>query len=536
MFAFPWLLCHNIPCASPERLALAQEEAQGFQEIILYAGQLKILPALNPKRVAVANPEVADVQSVAADEIALEPRSPGLTTLFIWDDNGQHAYKLTVFSEELSWVKQHADSIIKELNLPGIFTKINESEGKVLLMGEVTALNDKERLLSALGSLKDKILDLIQLKEEEATLDIDVQVLEMNRDASKTLGFTMPSSISAAEPAGRFSSALRASMEAIFHIFDWPRDNFTARIDALVEEGKARLLSSPRLACQSGKEAELLVGGEKPILTTTVAATTGAQGTAVSYKEFGIKLKIKPTVVEKERIKVNLYIEVSEVGTAEILGSANAPTAKAFPLTKRNASTELFLNSGQTLGIGGLVKEKEEVTVKKTAFLGDIPVIGMLFRKRETKIGGGIGEKGNVELVILLTPTIIQRPLSAQKKASYKSPHPGSGGQASAAPDKKPLNAEDGMGFYIEDLKARIASSMGYPDLARDLDLKGRVKVRLRILADGRIKEALVIDSSGSPLLDNSAVETIKRLAPFPAFPDTVNTKEITIDIPIVYG
>ena len=516
--------------------AFAQQLPDDFEEIKLYVGEPLALPSSNTKRIAIARPEVADVRSVATDEVVLEPKAPGVTSLFIWDDYGQHGYQLKVLSEDFTLVKQHVDSIISELGLPGVLTKVNESEGKILLIGEVSGLNDKERLLSALGSLKDKILDLIQLKEEETTLDIAVQVLEMNKDASKTLGFTMPSSINVSETPGRFSSALRASMDAIFHVFDWPRDNFTAKIDALIEEGRARVLSSPRLACQSGKEAELLVGGEKPILTTTIAASTGAQGTSVSYKEFGIKLKIKPTVIEKERIKVSLNIEVSEVGAAEILGAVNAPTAKAFPLTKRNASTELFLDSGQTLGIGGLVKEKEEETVKKTAFLGDIPIIGLLFRKKETKVGGGTGEKGNIELVILLTPTIMQRSLSLQKKALYKGSPSELERQSPAGADKKLPNLEGGLGRYVEDLKSRIASSIDYPDLARELDLKGEVKLRLRILADGRLKDTYVIDSSGSELLDAAAINTIKKLAPFPAFPSSADNNEIAIDIPIVYS
>ena len=513
----------------------AQELPGGFEEIKLYVGEPFVLPSSNAKRVAVARPEVADVRSVATDEVVLEPKAPGVTSLFIWDDYGRHAYQLKVLSEDFSLVKERADNIIRELGLSGISTKVNESEGKVFLIGEISELNDKERLLSALGSLKDKILDLTQLKEEEATLDIAVQVLEMSKDASRTLGFTMPSSVSVSEPPDRFSSALRASMDAIFHVFDWPRaNNFTAKIDALIEEGKARVLSSPRLACQSGKEAELLVGGEKPILTTQ-SVSGGGTGTQVEYKEFGIKLKIKPTVIEKERIKVALNIEVSEVGTAEILGAANAPTAKAFPLAKRNASTELFLDSGQTLGIGGLVKEKEESIVRKTAFLGDIPIIGLLFRNKTTKIGGGTGEKGNIELVILLTPTIMQRSSALAEKTSDKGRHTESL-QASRVSDKKLPNLEGALGAYVEDLKSRISASIDYPSLARELDLKGEVKLRLRILADGQLKDTYVLKSSGSELLDSAAIDAIKKLAPFAAFPSFLDNNDIVIDIPIVYS
>ncbi len=512
-----------------------EEEFEAFEELKLYVGLPKTITVLNPKRVAVAKPEIADVASIAADELTLEPKMTGVTSLFVWDEHGQHAYQLKVISEDLSLLKEHADSIIRELNIAGVMTKINEAEGKILLIGEVKDLNEKERLLNVLGSLKDKILDLTQLKEEETTLDIDVQVLEINKDASRTLGFTMPSAISMSEPADRFSSALRASMDAIFHIFDWPRSNFSAKLDALIQEGKARVLSSPRLACQSGKEAELLVGGEKPILTTTVSGTSGASGTSVEYKEFGIKLKIKPTVLKDEHIKVGLNIEVSEVGDAEILGSVNSPTAKAFPLSKRNVSTELFMKNGQTLSIGGLVKEKEETTVSKTAFLGDIPILGMLFRRKATKTGGGIGEKGNIELVVLLTPNIVRPALASYKKTfssreAFESPR-----QEARAPQRKASYTDSDVSVYTEDVKDRIALSVNYPSLAKDLNLKGTVKVRLRILATGELKDAYVIDSSGSQLLDGAAIETIKKLSPFPVFPSVIDEREIIIDVPIVY-
>lgn len=519
-----------------EVFAFANEEADDFlEEIELYVGELKFLPTANPKRVAVARPEIADVQSVSVDEVAIEPKAAGRTTLTIWDDFGEHLYRLNVFRENLSEVKKHVDSLIQELGLADVSTKIKPEERKVVLIGQVTELNDKERLLSALDSLKDKILDMVQLKEEEATLDIAVQVLEISRDAGKTLGFTMPTSISVSEPVGRFSSALRASMDAIFHIFDWPRANFTAKIDALIEEGKARVLSSPRLACQSGKEAELLVGGEKPIMTTQIAATGGA-GTSVSYKEFGIKLKIKPTVVEGERLKVGLNIEVSEVGAAETLGDATNITARAFPLSKRTASTELFMNSGQTLGIGGLVKEKEETSVSKTAFLGDIPILGMLFRRKNTKIGGGRGESGNIELVILLTPTIVQRSLALQKKTAYKFLPPEFLKPAPQRLKKRAGNLEVELNSYIEDLRNRIISLINYPSLARESSLRGKVKLRLRILSDGQLKDVYVLQSSGSELLDSAAINTIKKLTPFPAFPSSADNNEIAIDIPIIYN
>ena len=97
--------------------AFAQQLPDDFEEIKLYVGEPLALPSSNTKRIAIARPEVADVRSVATDEVVLEPKAPGVTSLFIWDDYGRHAYQLKVLSEDFSLVKERADNIIRELGL-----------------------------------------------------------------------------------------------------------------------------------------------------------------------------------------------------------------------------------------------------------------------------------------------------------------------------------------------------------------------------------------------------------------------------------
>ena len=539
--------------------SLAQEASKKDDSITLYKGEIKVIAVDNPRRVVINNPNVVDVTSISKDKMFIVAKDQGTTNLIWWDNRGEHLSQLEVFLENMSPVKERVDNILKEMNLPQVTTRRMDSEGKVLLLGIVKTSQDIERINVALSALKGKLINLIQVKEEETVVGIDVQVLELNKDATKTLGFTWPSSITLTEKGSPGIATAGTKWSTLFKVLNLSRDAFTWTLDALVQEGKARILSQPRLSCQSGKEAELLVGGEKPILTTTVAATTGATGTNVEYKEFGIKLKIKPTVSEDKKIKLALNVEVSEVGTAEILGTIAQPTAKAYPLTKRSASTELFLNDGQTMAIGGLKKQKSEEDIRKTPFLGDVPILGLLFRKKTTKAGSGQGERGDVELFITLTPTIIREGVKKEEAkpeavAPKKEEKPIKDKEKAPAPptlkegikkeevklEASPLMREKiardlAVSEYVGKVSQQISRNFVYPEAAKEANLEGSLMLRFRIYWAGQLLGVEIKESSGYAVLDENAVNIVKKIAPYPPFSAQMKQKELWIDLPIVY-
>ena len=496
----------------------------GEDDVKLIVGETKIIPIRTPTRVVIGNPAVADIADVTNSEITLSAKSPGTTTLVYWDAFGEQSVNIRVVQEDMNEIERRVNNLLQELNLAGVHAKAADEEGKVLLLGQVKSPQEKERITVALGPLKDKTLDLIEIKEEESAVEIDVQVLELDKDATNTLGFTWPGSITLTDSSGPTSTAV-TGLERVFHVSQFTRTAFNVTLDALIQEGKARVLSRPRLACQSGKEAELLVGGEKPIFTTTIAATTGAQGTSVEYKEFGIKLNIKPTVTEEKDIKLALNVEVSEVGTtAEFIGTTTNRTAQAYPLTKRNSSTELFLRNGQTMAIGGLIKQKNEEDIRKTFLLGDIPILGAAFRKKTTKVGGGTGERGNVELFITLTPTIVSREIPESKEVSSPS-------QAQIQVPRIPLD----LANYARAIQAKILSATYYPRQAKDAGWEGNLRLSLNIASNGHLKSIKVLQSSGYKILDDAALDAARTQAPYPPFPPQIESKDIWVDVPIVY-
>jgi pilus assembly protein CpaC len=505
---------------------LSQEE-----ELVLYTGETKVISVNDPSRIAIGKPEVIDIIKVTEKEMTIAAKSKGASTLVWWDKLGQHSLYVKVYLEDMSKIKERIDRLMKVIGVTGIETKALDSENKVILQGEVKDIVEKERLLSALGELKDKVLDFINVREEEASVEIEVQVLELDKDASRELGIAWPTSATLTEPT-RFEKTLQTGIDALFRISDWTRTTFTSTLHFLVQEGKARILSRPRLVCRSGKEAELLVGGEVPIFTTTVTTGGGGEGTEVEYKEYGIKLKMRPTVIEEGKIDLVLNIEVSEVSEAETIGSAAAPTAKAYPLTKRTISTELSLKDGQTLSIGGLIKKKTVEDLKKFPWLADIPVLGTFFRQKTTTEGGGAGEKGDTELFITLTPHIIymnkEEKVTTSKKLSTEE-------VSSSLLYKKKREVPQKLEEYIQSVKSKILKNISYPALLLGTGWEAEVVVGLKISREGELKEAKITKSSGYKIFDEQTLRLVKELS-YPPFPPQIDLKEITVEVPIVYS
>jgi pilus assembly protein CpaC len=492
------------------------------EEVILYMGEPTLFPVSNLKRVAIGNPAIADVTNISPSEITLVPKTAGSTTLLIWDTMGEQVYQLRVYSEHANDLKRRIDSMIGKLNLEEVFTQAAEEEGKVVLLGRVKDPQDKERIVVALGPLYGKTTDLIQVREEESVIAIDVQVLELNKDATNVLGLSWPGSVNVTEVGSPGISETGAKPSTLWSVLNFRRTALSVTLDALINEGKARVLSRPRLSCQSGKEAELMVGGEKPILTTqTVSA--GGSSTKVDYKEFGIKLNITPTMTGPDRIKLGVKVEVSEVEKAEVLGLVTAPTALAYPLSKRTASTELFLDDGQTLSIGGLVKQKTEEDVRRTPFLSKIPVVGILFKQTTTRLGGGSTARGDSELFITITPTIVSREKIAQPvKPKAEAP----------AVVEAPL---DPLVSYGKLIKQRVLENVSYPEEARQAGFQGTVKLGLHLSYVGKPLDVVIRESSGHLILDEQAVKAAQAVDMFPPFPGAIQDEDLWIDIPIDY-
>jgi pilus assembly protein CpaC len=172
---------------------------------------------------------------------------------------------------------------------------------------------------------------------------------------------------------------------------------FNLTLDAAKDKGLAKILAEPTLTTLSGQEAKFLSGGEFPI-----PVPQGEDGIAIEFKEFGVALNFLPMVLSSNHINLRTNVTVSElIDTNEVLIRSDGVQDTFFvpSLRKRSANTVVELKDGQTIGIAGLINENLREAVRKFPLLGDMPVIGPLFRSQEFL-------KGETELVILVTPRL----------------------------------------------------------------------------------------------------------------------------------
>ncbi|MFA4988101.1 MAG: TonB family protein [Candidatus Omnitrophota bacterium] len=499
------------------------------EEMKLYLGEPQVIAINSPKRIAIGNPSVADVVNITKNDLTVNPKSAGTTTLVIWDDFGEQSYRLKVFTENMLEVKERIDKALQKLNLPDVYSSADEDGGKVVLLGFVKNAADRERIATVLGALKDKTIDLIKLKEEEAVIEIDVQVIELNRGSQDTLGFTWPSSLNLTEVGSPGISEAGTTWGKLFHVVNVTRDAFTLKLDALIKDGKARILSRPRVSCQSGKEAKLVVGGEVPVLSGTV--TPGTSGStsvgatsngSVEYKEYGIILNVRPLINDSGRVHLNLDVTVSELGDV-----VSTTYALAYKMTKRTATTELFLDDGQTMAIGGLIKKKSTEELKRVPWLSDIPVLGLFFRQKTSSQGwnSDLAKADDTELFITLTPHVMDQNKALQETKPV----------ISGTPVFTEEDAKDPVTRYAKIIQRKVLENLAYPEAAKEAGFQGKVKLSLKLSAQGDLLDLKVKEPSNYRLLDDNAVSAAQKISPYPPFPPEVNKKEMWVDIPIIY-
>ncbi|WP_145515568.1 type II and III secretion system protein family protein, partial [Yersinia aleksiciae] len=182
-----------------------------------------------------------------------------------------------------------------------------------------------------------------------------------------------------------------------FQLFKFNARGISNLVHAINDNSIARVLAEPNLSVLSGESASFLVGGEIPIISATLNEQT------VTYKEYGIKLDIGAKVNEKKRIRILINEEVSSVGKSfKVEGGDSYPVLKT-----RKAATTLELGDGESFILGGLISNVERESLKKIPFIGDIPILGALFRNAET-------EQSQTELVVIATVNLV-KPVSRKE-------------------------------------------------------------------------------------------------------------------------
>jgi pilus assembly protein CpaC len=409
------------PLARSSNAVIARPE-----KVDLLVGRSTVIRTDRPiKRVSLPKPEVADAVVTSTNEVLVHGKLPGTISLFIWGDNGDiSSYDVSV-RRDLSELEQRVRQLF-----PGEPIQVSSNGADVVLSGIVSSkyIVDKATSLAA-GYVEkaDNVVNLLRQQEGVASNQILLRVrfAEVSRSALQELGvsfFTSPTGVK--NTIGRVTTQQFAApgydkLQYTKDSSDWgapvtsASGEFTfsdflnlfvfsekydlgAMVKALASKGLFQSLAEPNLVTQNGKEASFLAGGEYPY---PVVQGGNSNAVSIEFKEFGIRLKFTPTVVGGDLINLKIAPEVSS------LDFGNAVTFSGFrvpALTTRRTETEVELRDGQTFAIAGLIDNSLTSTMSKVPGIGDIPVLGYLFRSKAY-------QKNTTELVVMITPQLMKR-------------------------------------------------------------------------------------------------------------------------------
>ncbi|MBB5943939.1 pilus assembly protein N-terminal domain-containing protein [Xanthomonas sp. 3307] len=373
----------------------------------IYAGEAvvrRVPGAL--RRIAVGDGEVLSVFSVGKSEVVMIGTKPGETNVHLWmADGSQRDVSVTVGGSK----SEGAAETVRELlgNTPGITVRAIGSN--VVISGnDIDAATTAK--IQALQKIYPQVLNFAGADPVgmRPMVQMDVSIMEFNKNAVEDLGIRWDSTID-----GPIGGLIRdVTKNDYFRVL--PQENQTfqdikdrlptrlsgpqgyfgiattiaSKINLLMSRGKAWVLAQPKLSAKSGSNATFLVGGEVPIVVPSILGQT-----QIEYKEYGIRLNINPTVNSSNQVNTSIMAEVSRIDP-----SVSVQGVPGF-LTRR-VETELNVVAGQTIVISGLLDREASKAVDKLPLLGDIPILGKLFRSD--------GFRGNkTELVIFVTPRIV---------------------------------------------------------------------------------------------------------------------------------
>jgi pilus assembly protein CpaC len=402
--------------------AAVLEQGAPARSITITSGKSITLRTQSPvKRISIAAPETADAVVLPPTQIYVTGKTPGTTNITLWGGENRIIATFNVeVTPDTAGLKMKLHEILPDEQ--GI--KVTATQDSITLSGTVSGPGYMEEALALVRSYaprerdgKPKVVNLLEIAGVQQVM-LEVRVSEMARTVSKQLGINF-STVSAsgrqfgvslldsltALPTGGFPGNPLSVSTNVNGMLGFLKNgaSWTVAIDALKDNGLLRVLAEPTLITLTGKTANFLVGGEFPVPVPQASISTPI--ITIQYKPFGVGLNFTPTVLSGGRIHMVISPEVSE------LDFSQAVTLQGFiipSITTRRVSTTVELADGQSFAIAGLLQEELKEDVKKFPVLGDIPILGALFRSSSYA-------KSETELVIIVTPHLV-KPLDLSKQ------------------------------------------------------------------------------------------------------------------------
>lgn len=385
----------------------------------------KYMAASGITRLAVGNPAIADVQLLSSGDFLLVGKKAGTTSLIVWSDGGRRTeYTVYVAGND----RGMASAIQDAIGYPKVHVQMIED--RVMLRGKVENQYEHDTALKIAGLYTggdgSGVIDLLEM-EHPSQIRLEAQIIEINSDYTKNLGIqywsqTPGSNSNSGSSSDNPNNNITVGTAGLFYggeDFSSARKhggwlgshiaNVNVTLQALINEGKARILSRPSITTMSGKTANILIGGRIPI-----PVSDGNGNVSIDWHEYGVKLNIEPVVDSEDKITSKVHAEVS---TLDYSHGVKIDSFSVPGIATREAESEVNVRSGMTMAIGGLINSEDAKIVSKIPLLGDIPIIGRFFRHTSNT-------RDKRELIILITPTLVAddtpAPMSQRMKESYE--------------------------------------------------------------------------------------------------------------------
>jgi len=418
------------------------------EEIILTVGQQKTISAHNIKRIAVGNDRVADVKALEkSNEVLITAKGVGMTNIIIWDiNNQQRSLPIRVVALDPNKVAREVRSLLSDVegitvktlgtrviidgnalrdkdlkkistiaalypqvtNLatlsPAVLDTVSQHINRefvnaglttikaerlgnqIVIDGDVPSEDDKQKaemIASAFGVNTINFLKVgVTLKK---MIIVNVDFIEIEKGKLQDLGVDWGDGLTASATYGGGATHTGTDFTTLSGAYGISAD-YSVTIKAVKNSNVARILAQPKLLCRSGETAKFLAGGEVAIPLITADTST------TEYKEYGIRLNIEPVVDKRDNIATIIEVENSRL-TGYVMGRPNFSTSRV--------NTSINVKSGQMIVLSGLVSSESAKGVDKIPGLGDIPILGELFKSRSFR-------NAKTELLIFVTPEVIE--------------------------------------------------------------------------------------------------------------------------------
>jgi pilus assembly protein CpaC len=407
-------ICAQAPRPPQQQAQPASQDAENDLSVVV--GQSVLVDTASPiVRIAVGLGDVAEATATSPNEVLVNGKAPGTTSLIVWEAGGARQFFHVTVDPSDYVTDSTLQGLRRELRLelPGQRLTVTSEGGMIFLRGSVHNLDQSQRAVQ-IASTAGKVVNLlyVDVPAQRPQILLKVRFASVDRTQLRQLGLNLFSTGTGntvgTVTTGQFQAPTVsvpspgfppiATISNALNIALFRQDlGLGATIQALENDGLIEVLAQPNLIAADGKQASFLAGGEYPYPVVQGITGGGTGAVTIQFQEFGVRLNFIPTITPRNTIRLQVAPEVSSL---DFLNGVQISGFTVPALDVRKVNTEVEMSQGQSLAIGGLLDNRETQNFEKIPFIGDIPILGKLFQSISKN-------KTNTELIVIVTPEII---------------------------------------------------------------------------------------------------------------------------------